>query len=168
MSSDHRQNSSPSEEEPRPTRNSGLYSGPCSSISEDLEYAHSSSNRKPDPFIGEPPPYEIASNTNTQVDTRLLNAMQPQPAQAQGQRTIQATEGDTVPCQLPTRPVEGSRLRHVYNFNSLLSINLPPYISFNLTVVHVFLIAIIGFCLCLVVWKLRLGFSGPSETPTKK
>jgi hypothetical protein len=50
----------------------------------------------------------------------LFNAMQSQPAQAQGQRTVQATEGDTVPGQLPTRPVEGSRLRHVYNFNSFL------------------------------------------------
>jgi hypothetical protein len=121
------------------------------------------------PFIDEPPPYEMASNTNTQVDRPILNAMQSQPARAQGQRTVQAAEDDAVPGQLPTRPVEESRLRHVYNCNStILSINLPPYISFDLTVVLLFFLVIFVFGIYWVAWKLGLGFSRPSETPTKK
>ena len=177
MSSDHQQSDSPSKDEPRLMRNSGLESGPCSSMSKDREFTHSSSNRKPNPFIDEPPPYEVASNPNTQVDTPLLNAMS-HSAQPQGQRTFPAAEEDTVPGQLLPRPVamQESRLRRVYNFNpSILSINLPPYLSINFTVVHLFLslflFAIFLFSiywLAVVAWKFGLGFAGPSETPTKK
>jgi hypothetical protein len=106
------------------------------------------------PVIDEPPPYEIASNTNTEVDPLLLNAMQSQPAQAQGQRTIRATEGDSVPGQLPTTFMEESRLRHVYNFNpTILSIYLPPYLSVNLTVFHLILFIIFGLSIYWIVWS---------------
>jgi hypothetical protein len=172
MSLDHQQSDSPFKDKSRLMRNSGLESGPCSSMSKDREFTHSSSNHKPNLFIDEPPPYEVGNNPKTQVDTPLLNAMS-HSAQAQGQRTFPAAKNDTVPGQLLPRPVgiEESHLRRIYNFNpTILSINLPPYLSVNFTVVHLFLIVIFVFgiyWLAWSFWKLGLGFSGPFETPTK-
>ena len=153
MSLDHQQSDSPSKDEPRLMRNSGLESGPCSSMSKDREFTHSSSNRKPNPFIDEPPPYEVGSNPKTQVDTPLLNAMS-HSAQAQGQRTFPAAEDKTVPGQLLPRPVamEESHLRRVYNFNpTILSIN--TYLSVNFTVVHLFLVVIFVFGMYWLAWS---------------
>ena len=144
-------------------RNSGLHSGPCSSVSKDREYAYSSSNLEPNPFLDEPPPYGIASHRNTQITSVTFNATD----SVHVQGPMQATEGDaviTMPAQFATQPpVEVHRSHHVFGCDPILPINAPPYLSFNLTVVHILFLTIISICIWLIVWMLRLGFSRPSQ-----